>query len=75
MKAQINYVGTLTIIAENKTELYALKKWVEDSLDYSEDDLININMGSFDISDNFVDPETNPNFEISLLDHIMEDKA
>jgi len=73
MKVVISYEGNLKVVAENETELYALKKWIEDSVDYSKtEDVITVLMGSLDITNSYIDPEL-PGEE-SLIDHVMEMK-
>lgn len=70
MKISISYTGNLKVVAENETELYALKNWIEASVEYTDDDKISINMGSFDVTDNFI--EDNEGLDSSLLDHVIE---
>lgn len=75
MKAYISYSGTLKVLAENKNELYALKRWIEASIKYSDDEnIINVLMGSFDIDENFTDYNEGKLLDCSLLDHIVEAK-
>jgi len=73
MKAKISYIGTLTIFAENDTELYALKNWVNNSVDYCDTlDLINVKIGSFNITDNYIDVDECGSSGISVIDNVME---
>jgi hypothetical protein len=60
MKAEIDYTGKLHLIAENKTDLFALKSYVEKHVLIRESDIV-IERESLTIlpgfSDNFSDTE------------------
>ncbi len=71
MKVEISYSGNLKIVAENDTELFALKKWTEDSINYSDDEnIIKVLMGTFEISNNYIEDSNGLDF----IEHIMEMK-
>ena len=69
MKAEISYTGKLSVIAENETEVYALKHWIKNSVDETSSNYF-VRVEKFDVTDNFIDPE-NKGDNDSLLKHIL----